>query len=168
MVVARSSSAEVAEWQTRRSQKPMSARTCGFDSRSRHQIELVPVKPSALRLPRKNHCQVDCQANATRLGEHRSGAGRWPHSRRPFSAAVRKSQSLTRIAGGQPARVTPYSSAAVVGVVAYIHSLGGHGHSTITLTLDTDSHVIPAMHGDAGRRLNLLFDQEVDSAEAPA
>src|SRR5438067_6300495 len=28
--------AEVAEWQTRRSQKPMSARTCGFDSRSRH------------------------------------------------------------------------------------------------------------------------------------
>src|ERR1700693_4684554 len=24
-------------WQTRRSQKPMSARTCGFDSRSRHQ-----------------------------------------------------------------------------------------------------------------------------------
>ena len=31
------------------------------------------------------------------------------------------------------------------------------GHSTITLTLDTYSHVIPAMHGDAARRLNELF-----------
>src|SRR5712692_6730327 len=29
--------AEVAEWQTRRSQKPMRATSCGFDSRSRHQ-----------------------------------------------------------------------------------------------------------------------------------
>src|SRR5438309_2556413 len=28
--------AEVAEWQTRRSQKPMRATSCGFDSRSRH------------------------------------------------------------------------------------------------------------------------------------
>ena len=34
-------SAEVAEWQTRRSQKPMSARTCGFDSRSRHHVGLT-------------------------------------------------------------------------------------------------------------------------------
>jgi hypothetical protein len=29
----------VAEWQTRRSQKPMRATSCGFDSRSRHQYE---------------------------------------------------------------------------------------------------------------------------------
>src|SRR5262245_47671072 len=30
--------AEVAEWQTRRSQKPLGATPCGFDSRLRHQL----------------------------------------------------------------------------------------------------------------------------------
>jgi len=29
--------AEVAEWQTRRSQKPLRATSCGFDSHLRHQ-----------------------------------------------------------------------------------------------------------------------------------
>lgn len=42
------------------------------------------------------------------------------------------------------------------------------GHSTITLTLDTYSHVIPAMHGDAARRLNELFSAGYKSANAPA
>ena len=32
------SGAEVAEWQTRWSQKPLRATSCGFDSRSRHQL----------------------------------------------------------------------------------------------------------------------------------
>jgi integrase len=31
------------------------------------------------------------------------------------------------------------------------------GHSTITLTLDTYSHVIPAMHGDAAAAMDALF-----------
>src|SRR5229473_3189470 len=37
--------AEVAEWQTRRSQKPMRATSCGFDSRSRHQAALPAATP---------------------------------------------------------------------------------------------------------------------------
>src|SRR5260370_15208760 len=39
--------AEVAEWQTRRSQKPMRATSCGFDSRSRHQATLPAATPAA-------------------------------------------------------------------------------------------------------------------------
>jgi integrase len=31
------------------------------------------------------------------------------------------------------------------------------GHSTITLTLDTYSHVIPAMHGDAAAAMDTVF-----------
>ena len=31
------------------------------------------------------------------------------------------------------------------------------GHSTITLTLDTYSHVIPAMHGDAAAAMDAVF-----------
>jgi integrase len=31
------------------------------------------------------------------------------------------------------------------------------GHSTIVLTLDTYSHVIPAMHGDAAAAMDALF-----------
>jgi hypothetical protein len=31
------------------------------------------------------------------------------------------------------------------------------GHATITLTLDTYSHVIPAMHGDAAAAIDAVF-----------
>jgi len=31
------------------------------------------------------------------------------------------------------------------------------GHSTITLTLDTYSHVLPAMHGDAAAAMDAVF-----------
>ena len=31
------------------------------------------------------------------------------------------------------------------------------GHSTITLTLDTYSHVIPAMHGEAAAAMDAVF-----------
>jgi integrase len=31
------------------------------------------------------------------------------------------------------------------------------GHSMITLTLDTYSHVIPAMHGDAAAAMDAVF-----------
>ncbi|MCA9879237.1 MAG: tyrosine-type recombinase/integrase [Thermomicrobiales bacterium] len=31
------------------------------------------------------------------------------------------------------------------------------GHSTITLALDTYSHVIPAMHGDAAAAMDAMF-----------
>lgn len=31
------------------------------------------------------------------------------------------------------------------------------GHSTIVLTLDTYSHVIPAMHGDAAAAMDAVF-----------
>lgn len=41
------------------------------------------------------------------------------------------------------------------------------GHSTITLTLDTYSHVIPAMHGDAARRLDTIF-RSADQVEVPS
>ena len=33
--------AGVAEWQTRRTQNPLPARACGFDSLLRHQLEFV-------------------------------------------------------------------------------------------------------------------------------
>gem|GEM_PF-6095845 len=36
LVSARSNRAEVAEWQTRRIQNPLSLRTCGFDSHLRY------------------------------------------------------------------------------------------------------------------------------------
>jgi hypothetical protein len=33
------------------------------------------------------------------------------------------------------------------------------GHSTISMTLDTYSHVIPAMHADAAKQLNELLSK---------
>jgi hypothetical protein len=34
------------------------------------------------------------------------------------------------------------------------------GHSTITLTLDTYSHVIPGLHSQAATEMQKLFDQQ--------
>jgi integrase len=37
------------------------------------------------------------------------------------------------------------------------------GHSSITLTLDTYSHVLPGLHADAAARMDALFDGIDDS-----
>jgi hypothetical protein len=59
--------AEVAEWQTRRSQTPLPARACGFDSHLRHYLTrlivmvLIHWVPTSSRLHRACIGKVSCQ-----------------------------------------------------------------------------------------------------------
>jgi hypothetical protein len=58
-------------WQTRRSQKPMSARTFGFDSRSRHQVgNVIPHRREQCgrgpKWPRNGECDRRCQPELRR------------------------------------------------------------------------------------------------------
>ena len=39
------------------------------------------------------------------------------------------------------------------------------GHSSVTLTLDTYSHVLPGLHADAAARMDALFDRPGHPAE---
>ena len=76
--------------QTRRSQKPMSARTCGFDSRSRHQVQRLDY-----RAPSVENCRWE-HGTASR-------AGAWRASQLAVCAYVaRHERSEDQALGGVP------------------------------------------------------------------
>ena len=125
--------------------------------RSRRTVVLSRLAIAALREHR------DRQAFARRTGGSRV-AGTRPRVLRPLRRATRSELSDGDVQGGTKAAELPEirfhdlrHTAATLLLSKGVHvKLVSEmlGHSTITLTLDTYSHLIPAMHGDAAAAMD--------------
>ena len=98
---------EVAEWQTRRSQTPLTARSCGFESHLRYQR---PVPPSAAALgrlpapPPTPHAGACLEPLPEHLQPRRPGGEGHPRRRRTRRSRRRWAAPRPRASGSSPPR----------------------------------------------------------------
>jgi integrase len=136
---------------------------------SRRSIALPDGTVAALQIHRKRQLEERLQVGAAWQDQDLVFC-RWDGGPLEPSGLAQRFDRLLRLAGLPDIRVHDLRHTA-----ASLHLLKGThpklvqemlGHSTITITLDTYSHVTPGMHADAARKMDSLFGPAATAVSA--